>query len=82
MPLMYSEGGTSILIGNEDVSQMLKNITDNNTQIWLRGCSTQPAAKKIAHSLPGVSTSGTPTPIIGIPFTTYTIGPWRNYRFP
>ncbi len=71
-----------ILMGDENVLGILKQVTDNHTLISLRGCCTSEAAENTAHRLPGVTVSGSPIPVWGIPWTTWTIGPWINYRYP
>ncbi|MDD3470435.1 MAG: hypothetical protein PHE53_10745 [Thermoguttaceae bacterium] len=71
-----------ILMGDENVLGILKKVTDDHTSISLRGCFTSEAADNTAHRLPGVTVSGSPIPVWGIPWTTWTIGPWINYRYP
>ena len=76
-----------VIIGNVDdpnvfidIGDTLNNVTDANTDISLRGCSTAELAEDLDDALGGdPDVSGAPSPVIGIPWTPWTIGPWVTY---
>jgi RHS repeat-associated protein len=77
--------GKGINVNDGRKNSTLENITDGNTQINLRGCSTNEAAEKLAENLDGPgnddgpNVTGTPIPVIGIPWTPIAVGPWNNH---
>ncbi len=67
--------------GNElgNITDRLNNITDADSDISLRGCSTAELAENLDEALGGEPTvSGNPIPVIGIPWTKW-IGPWYSF---
>jgi len=83
--LIVSNG--HVIIGNmndpniqHDITEDLNDVTDANTDIDLKGCSTSELASDLNDALGGApDVSGAPIPIIGIPWTSWTIGPWYTY---
>jgi len=67
-----------ILIGEQDVTTTLRNITGPGSQIKLRGCNTRPLADKVENKLDnGTEVYGSLTYIIGVPGTPWGIGAYR-----
>ena len=83
--LLTVANGRNILISNEtglfiDATAQLNLVTDTNTDISLRGCSTGQLASDLNDALGGdPNVSGTPIPTFGIPWTYWMIGPWWTY---
>lgn len=69
-----TEAGDDVYFGDVEVTDLLKDITDNNTTIYLRGCNTYPLAKRIQANLDGASVKGSHWWIIGIPGTIHAFG--------
>jgi RHS repeat-associated protein len=62
------------------VGSLLKGITDKNTKIALRGCNTGILAGKLSGYLHnGTSVTGTLYYVVGIPGTSWYIGPWWTF---
>jgi hypothetical protein len=58
-----------------DITDMLRDVTDNRTTICLRGCYTSPLAANLQSTLGnGAKVSGMVGPAIGIPGTGWAIG--------
>jgi len=84
---VYDAGGKAflyieenrIVIHNRSVTNIIKNIVDENTHISLRGCHTHDAARNLDKLIPEARISGTLTPVVGIPETMIIIGPWWTY---
>lgn len=83
--LIVSNG--DVIIGNTedpnvfiDITDELDNTTDANSDIILRGCSTAPLAEDLDGALGGdPDVSGAPIPIIGIPWSPWSVGPMYTY---
>jgi len=70
-----SSVGTHIMIGSEDVTQLLRSITTNETEISLRGCFTYPLALELQTALgTGANVYGSSFFTIGIPGTLWAFG--------
>jgi len=77
-------GNEHVLVGDvndtTDITETLDNVTDANTDIDLRGCSTAELAEDVNDAIGGdPDVSGAPIPIIGIPWSPWTVGPWYTY---
>jgi RHS repeat-associated protein len=69
-----------IIVGGEEGEKLLEEVTDDDTVIELRGCSTATAAGCLADQLDGATVRGTTIPVIGIPGTPWIVGPTRPFR--
>ncbi len=79
-PTTHKPNSTNVMVGNAIVTDILKRRTQVGTQITLDGCSTLEAAENLANLLPGIRVTGTPTPVLNIPFTRYYVGPFWTYE--
>jgi len=66
--------GENVWIGDDDATDLLNDVTDEDTDIKLRGCSTAPLAEDVEAALDGAEATGANWYIIGIPGTPWTIG--------
>ena len=57
----------------EDVTGILKQITDSTTNIYLRACTSSGAAESLSILLPGTHVEGCVAPALSIPFTYQAI---------
>ena len=64
----------NILIGAEDITDLLNDVTDEETDIDLRGCKSRQVADDLEGALDGAEVEGRRWFIIGIPGTRQTIG--------
>ncbi len=71
-----------VLINGEDVTELLKEVTDRQTTIELTGCHTRELAQNLSTVLgDGVGVWGAAWRwILGIPLTPYTVGSSVLYR--
>jgi hypothetical protein len=67
--------GNTIAIGDEDVTQLLKDVTNTGTRLELRGCNTIQLAKRVKVNLDGAKVWGSSFWVLGIPWTDQIIGP-------
>ena len=75
---IYDDAGKLIQVPDEHgnmqvVTPLLRSITDKNTQIFLRACTSSTLAKNMSMMLPGVKIEGCHTPAFHIPFTWQAI---------
>ena len=68
----------------QDITALLRKVTDANSQISLRGCSTAPAANRLARILGnGATVSGNSFPTVNILFSDANLSIWwENYSYP
>lgn len=89
-PLISNDDGTDILIqttpggrilmGPEDVTDDIKDRMGPGASVSMRACHSDKLAKDVANIIgKGVTVSGVEGSPIGIPFTRWMIGPWKNY---
>lgn len=64
-------------VGDEDVTDLLRDVTDRGTTITLRGCFSYALAKRVKARLDGAGVWGAVRFMIGIPGTTIGIGVYR-----
>ena len=81
-PMLFIYSG--ILISGSNKIAFLKKITDKDTQISLRGCSTAPAADALAKYLGnGATVSGNYYYSSNIPWTPWDVSIWwKNFSYP
>ena len=72
------DNGQNIFIGDDDVTDLLSDVTDGNTTIYLRGCFTHPLAQKVSARLDGAKVYGAIRAVIGIPGTVHAFGVYRQ----
>ena len=76
--LTTPNNGNNIYIGDtDDVTTLLKDVTDGETSIYFRGCWTRQLVRKVQVALDGARCYGSVFFVIGIPGTRWTIGPYR-----
>ena len=66
--------GRHVLLGSEDITTLLRDVTDANSSISLRGCHSYRTALEMRTALDGATVTGSVTYMIGIPGTTWSIG--------
>lgn len=71
-------GSTKILLGFDDITQLLKDVTDGTSIISLRGCRTRALALRVQERLDGADVYGALMMVLGIPGTTIGIGIYHN----
>ena len=84
---ILTTGGSRVIIGNindpndsTDITDVLNNVTDGGTDIELRGCWTSQLASDVNDALGGdPDVSGSITPVVGIPWGPFTVGPYYTY---
>ncbi|RUL81175.1 Ig-like domain-containing protein [Tautonia sociabilis] len=70
--------GGMMMIGNHDVTALLRDVTGPGSHISLRGCNSYGFAKTLKSTLGnGTTVSGFTFFVIGIPGTRWVIGPWN-----
>lgn len=84
---ILTTGGGRVIIGNindpndsTDITDVLNDVTDGDTDIELRGCWTSQLASDVNDALGGdPDVSGSVTPVVGIPWGPFTFGPYYTY---
>jgi len=70
-----SKGRNVIRSNNLNATENWRTVMGRAGTIYLNGCSTSGLAKSAARVLPGVTGCGNSIPVVGIPWTTCSIGP-------
>jgi len=69
--------GDDIYIGDIEVTQLLNDVTNGNSEIVLRGCFSKVTADRVEAKLDGADVFGAVRFVIGIPGTTWGFGVYQ-----